>query len=126
MCTSQTDFENLTSLDFNYVKLQSHSTEVTSFILLFSEVTSQCYKFWKKKYMKKLVDARNNLINMHSIQSLINEFCFDLPLFSKYPATSINSYFYKMTLFAKKCQKNILDLSFLYENEQIKSPIKIG
>ena len=25
-------------------------------------------------------------------------YCFDLPLFSKYPATSINSYFYKMTL----------------------------
>ena len=27
-----------------------------------------------------------------------NEFCFDLPLFAKYPATSINSYFYNMTL----------------------------
>ena len=35
---------------------------------------------------------------MHLIQSLKNEFCFDLPMFSKYPATSINSYFYKMTL----------------------------
>ena len=35
---------------------------------------------------------------MHLIQSLKNEFCFDLPLFSKYPATSINSYFNKMTL----------------------------
>ena len=35
---------------------------------------------------------------MHLIQSLKNEFCFDLPLFSKYPATYINSYFYKMTL----------------------------
>ena len=35
---------------------------------------------------------------MHLIQSLKNEFCFDLPIFSKYPATSINSYFYKMTL----------------------------
>ena len=34
---------------------------------------------------------------MHFIQSIKNEFCFDLPLFSKYPATSINSYFYKMT-----------------------------
>ena len=33
------------------------------------------------------------------IQSLKNEFCLDLPLFSKYPDTSINSYFYKMTLF---------------------------
>ena len=36
---------------------------------------------------------------MHLIQSLENEFCFDLPMFSKYLATSINSYFYKMTLF---------------------------
>ena len=35
---------------------------------------------------------------MHLIQSLKNEFCFDLPMFSKYPATSINRYFYKMTL----------------------------
>ena len=35
---------------------------------------------------------------MHLIHSLKNEFCFDLPMFSKYPATSINSYFYKMTL----------------------------
>ena len=35
---------------------------------------------------------------MHLGQSLTNEFCFDLPMFSKYPATSINSYFYKMTL----------------------------
>ena len=37
---------------------------------------------------------------MHLIQSLKNEFCFDLPMFSKYPATSINSYFFKMTLLA--------------------------
>ena len=35
---------------------------------------------------------------MHLIQSLKNGICFDLPMFSKYPATSINSYFYKMTL----------------------------
>ena len=35
---------------------------------------------------------------MHLIQSLKNEFCFDLPMFSKYLATSINSYFYKKTL----------------------------
>ena len=35
---------------------------------------------------------------MHLIQSLKKEFCFDLPVFSKYLATSINSYFYKMTL----------------------------
>ena len=35
---------------------------------------------------------------MHLIQSLKNEFCFDLPMFSKYLATSINSYFYKITL----------------------------
>ena len=60
---------------------------------------------------------------MHLIQSLKNEFCFDLPMFSKYPAhgealgpsgenfeshltspwaTSINSYFYKMTLIKEK------------------------
>ena len=36
---------------------------------------------------------------MHLIQSFKNKFCFDLPLFSKYPDTSINSYFYKITLF---------------------------
>ena len=35
---------------------------------------------------------------MHLIQSLKNDFCFDLPMFSKYPAASIKSYFYKMTL----------------------------
>ena len=40
---------------------------------------------------------------MHLIQSLKNEFSFDMPLFSKYPATSINSYFYKMTLFYILC-----------------------
>ena len=51
-----------------------------------------------KKCRKKIEDARNNLIDMHVIQSLNNKFWFDLPLFSKYPATSINSYFYKMTL----------------------------
>ena len=38
---------------------------------------------------------------MHLIQSLKNEFCFDLPLFSKYLPTSINSYFYKITLSQK-------------------------
>ena len=53
--------------------------------------SNQCYKFLKKQFRKKLVDARNNLIDMHLIQSLkIN--------FSKYPATSINSYFYGMIL----------------------------
>ena len=35
---------------------------------------------------------------MQLIQSLKNEFWFDLPMFSKYRATTINSYFYKMTL----------------------------
>ena len=35
---------------------------------------------------------------MHLIESLKTEFCFDLFMFSKYPATSINCYFYKMTL----------------------------
>ena len=58
----------------------------------FSEITES----WKLE--NKLVGARNNLIDMHLIQSLKNEFCIDLPLFSKYPATSINMYFYKMTL----------------------------
>ena len=38
---------------------------------------------------------------MHLIQSLKNEVCFDLPLFLKYPATSINSDFNKMTLVEK-------------------------
>ena len=52
--------------------------------------------------MNDLVDGRSNLIDIHLIQSLKNEFCFDLPLFSKYPATFINSYFYKMTLIQKK------------------------
>ena len=35
---------------------------------------------------------------MHLIQSLENEFYFDLPMFSKYPAISIKSYFYKIVL----------------------------
>ena len=46
-------------------------------------------KFWKKKFVKKLVDARNNLIDMHFIQSLKNKFCFDL---------SVSGYFYKQLL----------------------------
>ena len=57
--------------------------------------------FEKRNLGKKLVDARSNLIDMHLIQYLKNEFCFDLPMFSKYPATSINSYFYKTTLLPK-------------------------
>ena len=68
------------------------STEVTSFNLLFFEVTI-AISFKRRNLGKKLVDARINLIDMHLIQSLKNEFCFDLPSFSKYPATSINSYF---------------------------------
>ena len=39
---------------------------------------------------------------MHLIQSFKNETYFDLPLFSKYPTTSINSYFHKMTLVGAK------------------------
>ena len=27
----------------------------------------QCYKFWKKKFRKKIEDARNNLIDMHKL-----------------------------------------------------------
>ena len=69
----------------------------TSFILLFSEVTS-AISFKRSNLGKKLIDVRNYLIDMYLIQSLKNEFCFDLPLFSKYPATSINSNLYKMTL----------------------------
>ena len=60
--------------------------------------SNHCYKFKRRNLGKKLVDARINLIDMHLIQSLKNEFCFDLPMFSKYLATSINNYFYKMTL----------------------------
>ena len=37
-------------------------------------------------------------------QSLKNEFCLDLPMLSKYPATSVNSFFYKMTLCVLTCQ----------------------
>ena len=59
---------------------------------------------------KNLVDARSNLIDMHLIQSLKNEFSFDFPIFSKYPATSINSYFYKMTL----CNNEQISTKFLF------------
>ena len=27
----------------------------------------ECYKFWKKKFRKKIEDARNNLIDMHKL-----------------------------------------------------------
>ena len=64
--------------------------------MLFSEVTIAISL--ERRNLGELVDGRNNLIDMHLIQSLENEFCFDLPLFSKYLATSINRYFYKMTL----------------------------
>ena len=64
---------------------------------MFTEVTS-AISFYRSNLGKNLLDARSNLIDMHFIQSLKNEFCFDLPMFSKYPATSLNSYFYKMTL----------------------------
>ena len=54
---------------------------------------------------------------MHMIQSLKNEFCFDLPMFSKYPATSKNSYFYKMTLFQLEvCLINCLTGIPLFQN----------
>ena len=65
--------------------------------------------------MKKLVDARDNLIDMHFIQYLKNEFCFDLPLLSKYLATSINSYFYKITL----CELRFVCCSINSNNHQI-------
>ena len=65
--------------------------------MLFTEVTN-AISFLRRNVGKKLLDARSNLIDMHLIQSLKNEFCFDLPMFSKYPATSLNNNFYKMTL----------------------------
>ena len=68
----------------------SQSTEVTSFILLFSEVTI-AISFERRNLGNKLVDARNNLTDILLIQPLKNEFCFDLPMFSKYPATSIST-----------------------------------
>ena len=65
--------------------------------MLFTEVTI-AISYERRDLGKKLLDARTNLIDMHLIQSLKNEICFELPLFSKYPDTSINRYFYKMTL----------------------------
>ena len=41
----------------------------------------------------KLVDDRNNLIDVHLIQFLKDGFYYALPMFTKYPATSINGYF---------------------------------
>ena len=69
--------------------------------MLFTEVTI-AISYERRDLGKKLLDARTNLIDMHLIQSLKNEICFDLPLFSKYPATSINRYFYKMTLIIRE------------------------
>ena len=48
---------------------QSNSTVVTSFILLFSEVTI-AISFERRNLGNKLVDARNTLIDMHFIHSL--------------------------------------------------------
>ena len=48
---------------------------------------------------------------MHLIQSLKNEFSFDLPMFSKYPATSINSYFYEMTLTVSLSPPDPIDIA---------------
>ena len=75
-------------MTLQYNNKYSHSTEVTSFILMFSEVT-RAIRFERRNLGKKFVDARKNLIDMHLIQTLKNEFCFDLPMISKYPATSI-------------------------------------
>ena len=57
---------------------------------------------------------------MHLIQSLKKEFCFDLPMFSKYPATSINSYFYRMTLIVL----NSVGVSLI--NKNFKSNLAFG
>ena len=65
---------------------------------------------------------------MHLIQSLKNEFCFDLPMFSKYPATSINSYFYKVTLEinGNKTKSNRYNITFQWlQTEQWLNPILI-
>ena len=50
--------------------------------MLFSEVTTD-KRFEKRNLGNKLVDARNNLIDMHLMQFLKNEFCFALPMFAK-------------------------------------------
>jgi len=55
-------------------------------------------------------------MDMQLIQSLKNEFCFDLPLFSKYPATSVNSYFYKMTLHVVHKIRKVTKHSNVFEN----------
>ena len=57
--------------------------------MLSSEVTS-AISFERRNLGTKLEEPISNLINMHLIQSLKNKFCFDLAMFSKYPATSIN------------------------------------
>ena len=59
-------------------------------------------------------------MEMHLIQSLKNEFSFDLPKFSKYPATSINSYFYKMTY-----HNFLLNLAFYFTFEKCENYILI-
>ena len=100
--------------------------------MLFSEVTS-ALSFERRNLGIKLEDARNNLIEMHLIQTLKNEFFFDLPLFSKCPATSINSYFNKMTLSIVNgrakgrvwCTLNFLAVSFdhqrMWKNDKVDS-----
>ena len=55
---------------------------MTSFILLFSEV-SGAISFERRNLGEKIDDARNNLIDMHLIQSLKNEFSFDLPFYKQ-------------------------------------------
>ena len=63
---------------------------------MFSEVT-YAISSEKSNLGSKLVDARNNLLDIHLIKFLRNEFCFFCLSFQK-PATSINGYSYKMTL----------------------------
>ena len=76
-----------------YLYIQSHSTEVTRSILLFSEVTS-AISFEKRNLGNKLVDARKNLIDLHLIQFLKNEFCFA-------GVFQVTSYFHKRLLLQK-------------------------
>ena len=72
---------------FKILTSASHSTEVTSFILLFSEVTS-AISFEKRNFRNKLVDARNNLIDIHLIQFWKKEFCFQSNQLLLYTVTS--------------------------------------
>ena len=98
-------FETLFFFAENDFFKPTHPTKVRKILHFF---------FLKPSLMEKIVDARNNLIDMNLIQPLKTDFFINLPLFSKYPATSINSYFYKMTLHFEG-QKTIFNLFFVVQ-----------